>query len=112
MPKPEEIKKEIAERLKLAREFSGLSQAQAAQIVGLKRPAITEIEAGRRNVTSPELKIFSDIYDVDVNWILKGEDHANALTSNKMQLAARELSKMDESDINKLFNLLSSMKKK
>lgn len=112
MANTENIKKKIAQRLKVARDLAGLSQAQVAQIVGLKRPAITEIEAGRRNVTSAELKILADTYDVDVNWLVNGEDSTEGPTAAKMQLAARELSKMNDDDVEKLFNLLSSMKKK
>jgi transcriptional regulator with XRE-family HTH domain len=109
MEKKEALKKQIAERLKLARELSGLSQAQAAKILSFSRPTITEIEQGRRNVTGAELVQFSDTYDVDVNWILSGtEDEA---ANSKIQLAAREISKMSEGEVDKLFKLLSSMKK-
>ena len=44
-------KEKIAQRLKEARTKAGLSQDQAATIIGLPRPAISEIEAGRRKVT-------------------------------------------------------------
>ena len=40
----------IAERLKLAREFSGLSQGQVAKLLNLHRPSISEIEADRKSV--------------------------------------------------------------
>lgn len=109
MENKEALKKEIAGRLKLARELSGLSQAQAAKILNLSRPTITEIEQGRRNVIGTELAQFSDIYDVDVNWILSGAEDESA--NSKIQLAAREISKMSETEVDKLFRLLSSMKK-
>ncbi len=109
MEDKEALKKQIAERLKLARELSGLSQAQAATILNFSRPTISEIEQGRRNVSGTELIQFSDIYDVDVNWILSGAEDEYA--NSKIQLAAREISKMTEDEVNKLFKLLSSMKK-
>lgn len=110
MEKKEIVKKEIAERLKLARDLSGLSQAQAAKILDMSRPTVSEIEQGRRNVTGAELKEFSNIYDVDVNWLLS-ESGDNESVNSKIQLAAREISKMSEKDVDKLFKLLSSMKK-
>jgi len=111
MQKKEQLKKQIAERLKLARDLSGLSQSQAAKLLNLSRPTISEIEQGRRNVSSAELKEFSDIYDVEVNWLLSYTDENNSDVDSKIQLAAREISKMSEKDVDKLFKLLSSMKK-
>lgn len=111
MEKLEEMKKAIAERLKMARELAGLSQSQAAKILNMSRPTITEIEAGRRNVTSHELSILTDIYDVDVDWVLNKETNGNNYVQSKMKLAARELSKMSSQDVEKLLKLISSMKK-
>lgn len=111
MEKLEKLKRAIAERLKLARELSGLSQSQAAKLLDLSRPTISEIEAGRRNVTSHELSILSEIYDVDVEWVLDKDIDDRDNSRNKVKLAARELSKMSENDVDKLLKLLSSMKK-
>lgn len=109
MDSKEDLKKGIAERLKMARELSGLSQAQAAKLLEVSRPTITEIENGRRNVSAQEISKFSDIYDVDSSWILSSTSD-DAIRS-KVQLAAREIGKMSESDIDKLFKIMSSMKK-
>lgn len=105
------LKKQIAERLKLARELSGLSQLQAAKILKISRPTISEIEAGRRNVTSAEIIQFSDLYDVDTKWILGSLEGSQDFAESKIQLAARELSKMSEEDVNNLLKLLVAMKK-
>lgn len=105
------LKKQIAERLKLARELSGLSQLQAAKFLKMSRPSISEIEAGRRNVTSAEIIQFSDLYDVDTKWILGRLEKSQDFAESKIQLAARELSKMSEEDVNKLLKLLAAMKK-
>jgi hypothetical protein len=56
------------------------------------------------------LKEFSNIYDVDVNWLLSESDDKESVNS-KIQLAASEISKMSKKDVDKLFKLLSSMKK-
>ena len=111
MNEKESLKKKIAERLKLARELSGLSQLHAAKMLKMSRPTISEIEAGRRNVSGAEIIQLSDIYDVEAKWILGENDQEQNYVKSKMNLAARELSKMSEEDVNKLFKLLSAMKK-
>jgi uncharacterized protein len=60
----------LARRLRTARVNAGLTQAQVAARVGLHRPAISEIEAGRRSVHSDELKRFSHLYCVPVAELL------------------------------------------
>lgn len=101
---------EIAERLKKARELSGLSQAQVASKLDVQRPAISEIEAGRRKVSAEELIQFSKLYKVDSSWLL-GEDEDSELAKGKLKFAARELSKMSEEDKNKLFEILNILPK-
>jgi len=67
-------KKQItASRLKLAREIAGLTQNQIAKLLKMSRPTISEIEADRRNVSAQELANFSEIYDVNVAWLLNDE---------------------------------------
>ena len=55
MSENKSIKEIIASRLKIAREMAGLSQNQVAKMLGMKRPAISEIEAGRRKVSADEI---------------------------------------------------------
>jgi transcriptional regulator with XRE-family HTH domain len=100
----------IAQRLKLAREISGLTQSQVAKIIGLHRPSISEIEAGRRNVTPEELLKFSEMYSVDVNWIVKGSRDSNNEKNSRIELAARELAKLKDEDLNKIMDLLVALK--
>ncbi|UBZ08614.1 helix-turn-helix domain-containing protein [Salegentibacter mishustinae] len=101
---------EIAERLKKARELSGLSQAQVALKLKVQRPAISEIEAGRRKVSAEEIIEFSKLYKVDSSWLLKEDDNSE-ITQGKLKFAARALSKMSEEDKNKLFELLNILPK-
>lgn len=101
---------EIAEKLKKARELSGLSQAQVALKLHMQRPAISEIEAGRRKVSAEELVVFSKLYKVDSSWLL-GENDDMEIAQGKLKFAARELSKMSEEDKSKLFELLKILPK-
>jgi len=99
----------IAARLRAAREQAGLSQGQAAKMVGLHRPAITEIEAGRRSVSAEELAALADAYGVDTNWLVEAEK-ADPVR-DRMELAARELGKLNSEDLDRLLHLLSTLKR-
>lgn len=60
-------RKEIGQRLRKVREEIGFTQTQVAERLGLHRPTISEIEAGRRAVTSEELYRFSELYATPVS---------------------------------------------
>jgi transcriptional regulator with XRE-family HTH domain len=104
-------REKIAARLKEARMLSGLSQAQAADKLGLQRPAISEIEAGKRKVSAEELVQFADLYKVDTSWLLLREEENDTHMSEQLKLAARELGKMSKADREKLFYLLKILPK-
>ena len=98
----------IASRLRLAREMAGLSQAQVAKRLGWHRPTVSEIESGRRRVKAEELTILSELYAVRVAWIV-GEEDADAVNV-KLIAAARELSKLKDDDLNRLMQIIQSIR--
>ena len=63
-------RKQIGERLREIREGIGFTQGHVADRLGLHRPAVSEIEAGRRAVTSEELYRFAELYATSVSRIL------------------------------------------
>jgi transcriptional regulator with XRE-family HTH domain len=91
----------------MAREHAGLSQGQIAKLVGYHRPTISEIEAGRRKVTAEEISTFAKYYGVTVNWLLDDSGKDDPM----VELAARELSKLKKSDLERFLRILRSMKK-
>ena len=99
----------IASRLREARRMAGLSQAQAARLLGLHRPSVSEMEAGRRRVAAEELLQLAELYDVSVGWL--GGERAEKLDAHadKLLLAARELGKLKPPDLERLMSLLASM---
>jgi len=101
-----DIQIRINDRLRSAREQAGLSQGQIAKLMGYHRPTISEIEAGRRKVTSDEIPVFARHYGVSVSWLL---DEASGVNP-AVELAARELSRLKEQDLEKILNLLRSLK--
>ena len=98
----------IANRLKLAREMSGLTQGQVAGQLGWHRPTVSEIEAGRRRVLAEELKTLSELYGVKVPWVI-GEAEEDGI-SDRARLAARQLGKLSDEDLDRLLLLIRSLK--
>ena len=109
--KPSDQRLSISDRLRTAREAAGLSQAQVGKLMGLHRPTITEIEAGRRRVSADELTQFADIYGVGTDWILAEHDSVTGPDDDKILLAARQLSRMKDGDLDRLMKLIHMLKK-
>jgi transcriptional regulator with XRE-family HTH domain len=75
----EQEKETFVKRLREAREYLGLSQEYVAQQTGISRPAISEIEAGRRKVDSLELKRLSKLYGRPIEYLLGESAEAEAV---------------------------------
>ena len=104
-------KQALANRIRSARELSGLSQGQAAKLMNLHRPTISEIEAGRRNVKTDELTAFAALYGVEVSWLVNGEVEKEKLNKDVLA-AARELSSMNDEDLETLISTIKMIKSK
>jgi Zn-dependent peptidase ImmA (M78 family)/transcriptional regulator with XRE-family HTH domain len=66
----------LARRLKAARGEAGLTQEQVADYLGIRRPAIPEIEAGKRAVKSTELVRLAELYGKSIRWFVQGTEAA------------------------------------
>lgn len=112
MSDAEKTKKLIASRLSIARKQAGLSQAQVAQLLSLPRPSVSEIETGGRRVAADELVRFADLYQVDINWLVgKGTEGVDPM-KDRLLLAAREVANFKREDLDKVIDLLISLKPK
>lgn len=76
-------REQIAARLRQHRESLGLTQAAIAAQLGVHRPTISEIEAGRRAVTAEELYRLATLYGASVAEIL-AEAPAEAVDSAEL----------------------------
>ena len=101
---------QIAERLKEARKLAGLSQSHVAKMLGLHRPSISEMEAGNRRVSADELARLAETYDVSVAWLLGEAPETLDAQDPRLELAARELSKLKPDDRERLLKLLAAMR--
>jgi transcriptional regulator with XRE-family HTH domain len=99
----------VFNRLRIAREQAGLSQGQVARMLKKHRPTISEIEAGRRRVTAEELAAFAKIYNVSVNWLTSSGPEDDDVDP-RVQLAAREMSKLHPDDLDMVLKLLARMR--
>lgn len=59
------------ERLKEAREQSGLTQTEVAKKLGLPQSYVSKIESGEQRVDAVELERLAKIYGKSVNYFLK-----------------------------------------
>lgn len=107
---PDTQRSAIAERLREARKAAGLSQGQVAKLLQMHRPTVSEIEAGNRRVSAEELVKFAETYDVTVSWLLGEMTEQLEMNDPRLQLAARELSKLKPDDLDRLLRLLASMR--
>ena len=104
----EATRQTIASRLRLGREMAGLTQGQVAKIRGWHRPTVSEIEAGRRRVSADELTSLAELYGVSVSWIVEEDDPS--ISSARARLAARELGKLRDEDLDRLLELIRALK--
>lgn len=110
MSDQESKRQAIASRLRLARETAGLTQGQVAKALGLHRPSVSEIEAARRKVSAEELSRLAELYGVNVPWVVgEDEDLANPVM-DRVTLAARELTKLREEDLDRLLRVIRSLR--
>ena len=100
----------IAERLKEARKLAGVSQGHVAKTLGLHRPSVSEIEAGNRRVSAHELSRLAEIYDVSIAWLLGEAPDTLDARDPRLELAARELTKLKPDDLDRLLKLLAAMR--
>src|SRR5574341_1370269 len=98
----------IATRLRAAREHAGLSQGQVAKLIGVQRPTISEIEAGRRRVSAEELDTFARVYSVSISWLARNESDT---PDPAVELAARELAKLKKGDLEMVLQLLRTLRR-
>ena len=102
----------IGQRLRWAREQAGLSQGQVARLLDYHRPTISQIEAGDRIVRPDEVARFAEIYGVKEEWIIKGDEALDDDTDPRIEVAARELSKLKKDDLDAILKLIRTMRSK
>lgn len=96
---------ELPDRLKAARKALRYSQEEVGKIMGLNRTAIVEIEAGKRKVSTEELKRFCELFGKTADEILYGTE-----TTDKDILLLRKFATLDENDQMDIMDLIEYKK--
>jgi transcriptional regulator with XRE-family HTH domain len=94
-------RRKLGERLREAREYLGLSQEMAADNLDLPRPSISAMEAGKRKVSSLELKQLARLYKRPLTYFLGEESEESNVdeTTKALYRAARSLSDRDRQQV-------------
>lgn len=106
---------DINKRFRELRKICKKSQEEWADIMGLSRSGITEIEAGRRNVTEKHIKLLSiesiDGKYINEDWLRTGDgDPFKKLTRNQVITDfAADLIKEDDSFKTRLIEALAKL---
>ena len=58
----------VGKQLRDLRKSRGWKQTEVAKKVGLSRPAISNLEAGKRSLTLSTLKRFCELYEIDISF--------------------------------------------
>ncbi|MFM0059833.1 helix-turn-helix transcriptional regulator [Paraburkholderia phytofirmans] len=98
----------LAQRLREAREYVGLSQEDVAAVLGVKRTAVTHIEAGSRKVEAVELDKLSQLYGKTVQFFLTGESLAEDTRVAFLARATHGLSDKDFEELGRFAEFLRS----
>lgn len=102
---------QIAQLLKEARKQAGPPQGHVARMLGLHRPSVSEIESGNGRVSAGELTQLAEIYDVSAAWLLGNAPETFDAQDPRLELGARELSKLKPDDLERLLKLLAAMRR-
>lgn len=111
MTKSEPTKDLLAGRVRLAREMAGLTQAQAAKLLGLHRPSVSEMEAGRRKISAHELSRLGEIYAVSTSWLVSDVSPDADPLDERIHLAARQLANFNDKDLDRLMGILRAIRR-
>ena len=92
------VQAELAARLREARTYLGLVQGDVSNALGIPRASISEIESGKRKVTSLELRRFARLYRRSVGWLL-GEEEVDLSSHAPLFRATEALSAGDKEQV-------------
>lgn len=98
---------QLAQRLREARDYVGLSQEDVANVLGVSRPAVTNIEAGTRKVEAVELEKLSSLYGRTVQFLLSGETQND---ESRIAFLARATNGLTERDLEELGRFAAFLK--
>jgi len=76
---------EIGKRIKELRTRTGLSQQRLAELMGVSRPAISQMESGGRKVSADELARLADVLNVSADSLLNKEKEPEVILEERSE---------------------------
>lgn len=97
----------LAKRLRESREYLGLSQEAVAESLGIPRASLSAIEAGKRKVSSIELRDLARLYRSSVEQLL-GEQPEDDPVVGALYRTAKDLTEEDRQQVLRFAEFLRS----
>ena len=78
---------DLSKRIRFLRVRKGLTQEQLASAMGLKnRDSISKIELGKQDISTQQISLLADIFDVSISYLLFGQVDKEEITLEDMEL--------------------------
>lgn len=78
---------DLSKRIRFLRVRKGMTQEQLASAMGLKnRDSISKIELGKQDISTQQISLLADIFDVSVPYLLYGQIDKEEITLEDMEL--------------------------
>lgn len=102
-------KEKIGKQLKELRLSRGWRQSEVADKVSLSRPAISNIEAGRRALTISTLQRFCEIYHIDISYFGIETDNFNEAEDLAARVEALFRGGADDEEKEELYQIIMKL---
>lgn len=92
----------FGEKIKILRTRKKLKQDDIASVLNLSRTQISNLEAGRRNVTLKQLKKLCEYFKVDITYFMLSENTDECLDlieKTRILFESKELTNMQKEDL-------------
>ena len=78
---------DLSKRIRFLRIRKGMTQEQLASAMGLKnRDSISKIELGKQDISTQQISLLADIFDVSISYLLFGQIDKEEITLEDMEL--------------------------
>lgn len=78
---------DLSKRIRFLRVRKGMTQEQLASAMGLKnRDSISKIELGKQDISTQQISLLADVFDVSVPYLLYGQVDKEEITLEDMEL--------------------------
>lgn len=78
---------DLSKRIRFLRVRKGMTQEQLASAMGLKNiDSISKIELGKQDISTQQISLLADIFDVSISYLLFGQIDKEEITLEDMEL--------------------------